>query len=232
MEKSKIEKFREMLLDDSYINWLSNYMNKNKEIDDIYYPKKNGLNETNKKMIGYLGYLFSELRFYYMKNNGINPYKSVFNLYYNDKFFSIIDNGEGYTCKVFNNGLSFYYKNRDYFLKNEDMYICYNDLKEQYMDINFSNLEDLIIKVLDKPREFYEKICNELTTEERLYIINKLKNKDCTTCINGSCNVETYEKDGLNEYGKAQGYNCVGWYNDYLIGKSKVLKKDDINKLI
>lgn len=232
MEKNKIEKFREMILDDSYIKWLSNFLNEYNEIDDIYYPKNNMLNSNDKNKIEYLGYLFSELRLYYMNNNGTNPYKNVFNLYYNDKFFSLIDNGEGYTCKIYNYYNLFYLENRDSFNKGEEMYICYKDLKDQYVSNKFSKLEDLINRVVDDPREFYTKICDELTPEERLFIREKLKNKDCTTCINFSCDVENYDKIGLNEYGKPQGYECIGWNNSYLIGKSKVLKIDDINKLL
>lgn len=232
MVKNKTEKFREMILDDSYITWLSNFLKEYNEIDDIYFSKNNGVNSNDKNMIQYLGYLFSELRFYYTKNNGTNTYKNVFNLYYNDNFFSLIDNGEGYTCKSYNNSILFYLENRDSSNKDEEIYICYEDLKEQCVSDKFSKLEDLINRVVDDPREFYTKICDELTTEERLFIREKLKNKDCTTCLNGSCNVENYEKIGLNQYGKPQGYECIGWNNCHLIGKSKVLKIDDIYKLL
>ena len=232
MEKDRIEKFREMILDDSYITWLSNFLEKNKEIDNIYFLQNYELNENDKKMLDNLGCLFSELRLYYMKNNDSDPYKNIFYMFYKCKFISIMYNGKGYICKVFNDGILFYYKNKDNFAKNGEMYICYDDFKEQYISNKFSKLDDLINRVLDKPREFYEKICDELTIEERLFIREKLKNKDCTTCLNGSCNVENYEKIGLNEYGKPQGYECIGWNNCYLIGKSKVLKIDDIYKLL
>ena len=88
-----------------------------------------------------------------------------------------------------------------------------------------SNLEDLIQKVIDDPYEFYVKICYALSIEERLSLIEQLKDKNCMNCSNGSCTIETYEKVGLNEYGEAEGSNCVGWFNAELIGKSRVLKK-------
>ena len=58
-----------------------------------------------------------------------------------------------------------------------------------------------------------------------------LKNKSCMNCTNGSCKVEYNEKVGVDEYGKPQGSDCSGWFNAELIGRSKVLRKTDINKL-
>ena len=45
--------------------------------------------------------------------------------------------------------------------------------------------------------EFYKKISEVLTPEERLFILKSLKNKCCENCTNGSCNVEYHEKLGL-----------------------------------
>lgn len=96
---------------------------------------------------------------------------------------------------------------------------------------NNSKLDALIEKVIDNPTEFYSKICDELTADERIFIIKHLQNKDCTSCTNGSCRIESYEKYGLDENGYPQGYNCIGWYNSELIGKSKVLQKLNIYEL-
>lgn len=97
--------------------------------------------------------------------------------------------------------------------------------------INFANLGDLLNKILDNPSDFYYKISDELTPEERLFIIANLKNKSCGTCTNGCCRVESYEKIGLDEFGRPQGSECIGWRNDIIVGKSKVLKINDIYKL-
>ena len=50
-------------------------------------------------------------------------------------------------------------------------------------------------------------------------------------CANESCRVEYNEKVGVDEVGKPQGSECAGWFNAELIGRSKVLRKTDINQL-
>lgn len=83
-------------------------------------------------------------------------------------------------------------------------------------------LNDLLDKVLNNPDEFYTKIADNLSIKEYLYIKDALLNKDCHTCNNGSCKIESYEKPIQD---------CIAWTNRTLIGKSKVLKINDINKL-
>ena len=39
------------------------------------------------------------------------------------------------------------------------------------------------------------------------------------------------EKVGVDEFGKPQGSECAGWFNAELIGRSKVLRKTNINQL-
>ncbi len=80
-------------------------------------------------------------------------------------------------------------------------------------------------------KEYFLEIEKLLTPEERISIRQKLKNKSCTTCTNGSCRIETYEKVGADEFGNPQGYECIGWNNPEYIGRSKVLKLYDIHKL-
>lgn len=98
-------------------------------------------------------------------------------------------------------------------------------------DINTTSLETILDTLLEKPNAFYEQVCDILTPDERHFIINSLENRSCTTCTNGCCRVESYEKTGLDEYGDPQGSKCIGWYNAKLIGKSKVLEEKDIYKL-
>ncbi len=78
---------------------------------------------------------------------------------------------------------------------------------------------------------YYCKIEGALTVEERLHILHQLENKSCETCTNASCNVETGEKVGLDECGKPQGYQCIGWYNAKIVGKSKVLSLKNVYEL-
>lgn len=114
-----------------------------------------------------------------------------------------------------------------------------DDLKKNYdieqiaiaNDINVTKLDDLLNKILDNPNEFFKKICDELTVEERNFILKKLENKSCMNCTNKSCRVEYSEKIGFDEFGKPQGNECFGWFNAELIGRSKILKRKDINQL-
>lgn len=125
----------------------------------------------------------------------------------------------------------------------EEIYSEYyddDDLKKHYdveqravaNNITITNLENLISRIIEDPREFFEKICYELTVEERLFILKVLEHKSCANCTNGSCRVESSEKIGVDEFGEPQGNQCVGWFNAELIGRSKVLRKNDIYKLI
>lgn len=124
----------------------------------------------------------------------------------------------------------------------EEIYSEYyddDDLKKYYdveqravaNNITITNLENLISRIIEDPREFFGKICYELTVEERLFILKVLEHKSCANCTNGSCRVESSEKIGVDEFGEPQGSQCVGWFNAELIGRSKVLRKTDIKKL-
>lgn len=114
-----------------------------------------------------------------------------------------------------------------------------DDLKKQYNleekananNIQTADLNELINKIIEKPRELYIQIYNALTPEERLFIIRILENKKCFNCTNPSCRVEYKEKVGLDDDGQPQGSKCIFWRNEELIGKSKVLRLTDINKL-
>lgn len=94
-----------------------------------------------------------------------------------------------------------------------------------------SKLSELMDKCLEEPSKFFEMIASNLSTEEYLYIKSMLINKSCENCINSSCDVENYDKIGINEYGKPIGSDCVGWQNRKLVGKSKVLRKNNIHEL-
>ena len=71
--------------------------------------------------------------------------------------------------------------------------------------------------------DYYAQVAKGLTPAERAEVWN-LVPRSCSTCTNQSCRVETYEKIGLDEFGKPQGSSCIGWKNDHIIGEYKVLK--------
>lgn len=78
-----------------------------------------------------------------------------------------------------------------------------------------SKLDDIIEKIIENPREFYVKLANNLSIEEREYLKLLIENKSCMNCSNGTCTVTTNEKLGSGA--------CIAWDNKELIGKQKVL---------
>lgn len=112
-------------------------------------------------------------------------------------------------------------------LKNE----CDIELKALTKDIKDTSIDDSLNMIFENSREFYKKISEKLTVEERLFILENLKNKSCNTCDNGSCGIGVFEKGGVDAEEKPEGHSCIGWYNSELIGKSKILRITDIYKL-
>ena len=246
-----IEKFKKLFFNDKYVGWLNNFMIKEKEIDNIYFActTEKELNEIDIEMLEYLKLLYFELKLYYIKNISIDLEDNlqVFCMKYKNNYYMLKYDGDCcYSCTVYDGPLYMtpgetrhYYPNKCFDWLQEFPYVEYEDLKRQYnieqkakvSDIETTNLQILISKILNKPSEFYKEICNNLTPEERNFLIKNLENKNCLNCTNGRCRIETSEKIGLEENGKPQGSECIGWFNKELIGKSKVLRITDINKL-
>lgn len=88
------------------------------------------------------------------------------------------------------------------------------------------DLSYLIEQIIENPSEFYIKLANVLTVEEREYLKQLIENRSCSNCTNGSCRVEQSEKVGLDEEGKPQGSNCLSWNNSELIGRQRILRKE------
>jgi len=109
----------------------------------------------------------------------------------------------------------------------------YYDIEERAIanNIEITPIDVLLNRVLDNKKDFFEKICNELTPEERNFILKKLTNTSCMTCENTTCKKEYFEKIKLDEEYKEKGIECSDWFNSEIIGRSKVLRKTDINKL-
>lgn len=98
-------------------------------------------------------------------------------------------------------------------------------------DIDVTDLDDVLSNVVNNLDEFYKKIGDSLTPDERNFIINHLEGRNCFNCHNPECRVEFNEKIGTDENGNRQGYRCNGWDNKTIIGKAKVLKLTNIDKL-
>lgn len=243
----KKETFKKMLLDDSYITWLSEFMKDKKEVDNLSFTcnpeTKISCNDIEK--LGYLSCLFVELLKCFLKNNDIVCKGTYICLKYKNRFYLLERVWECYYLEVYDNRLYFDKNNGKCYLSEcwdhlEPLpYVEYEELKTQYSleekananNIKTTNLDEIINKIVDSPRDFYVKVCNSLTPEERLFIIKVLENKNCLNCTNTFCRVEYKEKVGFDENGNQQGSKCIGWHNEELIGKSKILRLTDINKL-
>lgn len=91
MNTTKREEFINLLLNDSYIYWLSNFMNKYNNIDNVYFlhEYRHNLTKIDESMIEYLSSLFAEL--YDVEHT--NYY-----LKYNDEYYIIRSNIDGISC--------------------------------------------------------------------------------------------------------------------------------------
>lgn len=91
--------------------------------------------------------------------------------------------------------------------------------KTSDMVVFSTSLESLIAKVIERPEDFYRKLAETLSPEEREYMKLLLQDKSCMNCMNQCCRVESSEKVGLDETGKPQGSECIRWNNPELIGR-------------
>lgn len=118
----------------------------------------------------------------------------------------------------------------------EEIYSEYyesDDLKKHYNleqkiianNINSNSLKDILDMLIDKPVEFYTKICDSLTLEEKIFILDILENKSCKTCTNEGCKFELYRNSNNPTT------CCLGWFNPELVGRAKVLNLTNVNKL-
>lgn len=82
-------------------------------------------------------------------------------------------------------------------------------------------LDAILNKILDNPTRFYEKIAGELSKEEYDFIEKLIQDKSCLNCANSCC-------DGtIVEFGKTQNGLCSNWHNDELVGRRKILVKNN-----
>lgn len=103
-----------------------------------------------------------------------------------------------------------------------------NETKDMVVTKTLSTTLEKIIESLDNPNEFYNRLFQVLSFEEREYLKQEIDNRSCDNCINGSCTVKHCEKVGLDETGQPQGRNCVGWNNPELIGRQRILEKHSL----
>ena len=185
-EKKEIEYFSELFLNNNYMTWLANFMDKYNEIDDIYFTHNNRhiLSEEDILMVSYLKYLFIELNKYTVKNN-LNHYNAFCYLLKKNNFiYEIKYNGEGYSCTK--------YDYEPYLKRKSHMPVIeYNDLKKQYskqMQLNFDYLEKRVIDALEN------------TDLDRIrYELKRINNPTLVSGVGGSNVVSTFTSKVLRE---------------------------------
>ena len=122
----------------------------------------------------------------------------------------------------------------------EQPYNNLNDLLKKSISIaneqhelrqNTTSLDELIEKAVPASSKFYEAIAKALTPIEKEYIIKYLQNKTCLNCKNKTCEADIASRYTIDEHNNQAGYNCLAWENNEYVGKVKVLKIKDIEKM-
>lgn len=99
--------------------------------------------------------------------------------------------------------------------------LIYDAELEQRIEIRKNNPRKIISKDLGFEqclRQYYIDIAKNLSIEEKEKLRKIIEDKSCTNCCNMSCKVNTHIY-GLDA--------CVAWNNEELIGKTKILKKEN-----
>lgn len=205
MQLNKEKLFIGLLLNDAYINWL----NKFKEIDtDSYWETE--MNSNDIIMLELLEYLFSEVRYNYIRCYPGHNYECFCLKYVND-YYVLKSDGKWFSCKHYDKPL--------YLNINED---AYRNIKLFESDKEFPTLEYELIK--ERHKNFYF----NLNQEEKINITKAFETlgiKNCANCTNENCNRQNYGQIVISDNGKLEGSNCHFWYNENLIDKAKVFKK-------
>lgn len=94
------------------------------------------------------------------------------------------------------------------------------EIEENTKDLNVT-VEMNRASILERiPSEIFLKLYSILTPQEKEYLKEQIKNRSCRNCTNGSCRVESSEKNSLDEI-----YQCLDWRNEEEIGKQLLRKK-------
>ena len=169
---SNKEKIQSLILDNTYINWLDNFMKEYNSIDNTYFLYNNKLRDIDISFINKLKDLFIELNKYVVKNNV--EYDNIFGyiLKYSDKNYYIYYNGEGFGCNL----VSDTYQNIPF--------IDYNSFRKIYrrnMNENFKKLD----------RRVYETLIS--TDLEKInYELSKINDPTLVSGIGGSSVVSEF----------------------------------------
>ena len=164
---------KEIIYNDNYIKWLSNFLKEYKEFNDIYFIKENKhkLSEEDLFYINNLKNIFIEFNKYIVKKEIIIDDIFSYYLKYNDEIYHIYYDGEVFSCRVINDD-------------NNINYIDYKDFRNCYrniMDINFTKLENRIIECL-----------NNTDLEKINYELKRINTPTLVSGVGGSSVVSEY----------------------------------------
>lgn len=147
------EEIVRIILDDSYIKWLSRFLEEHGKFDDCYFSHNvYCLTEREKRFIGCLSMIFDELNEYSFKNGLINKNTFYYNLKYNGKIYQIYWDSQCYCCKMGEEDDNIPLIDYDKFKKSyqKNMQVNFGVLKERIVDsLNNTDL-DFIRKELSK----------------------------------------------------------------------------------
>lgn len=90
-------------------------------------------------------------------------------------------------------------------------YLCDIRCDNKKLSFEPSKLDEIVDRILDDPKMFYENIARELSEEEYEYLKRKVEIKSCKNCTSFCSNDK-------------KRYICESWSNDELIGRAKVKK--------
>lgn len=190
------------ILNDEYITWLSNFIEKYDEFDDCYFAHsgKGVLSRKDKKFIDNLEILFDELNKYSIKTGIINKNTFCYLLKYNDKIYEIYDNTDCYCCSIGN-------------YDDEIPTIDYNQLKKYYqtMDFNFDLLKDRVSDAL------YNTDLDYINSE-----LSKLCEPTLFSGVGGSNVVSQFGAKVINVKNNIVSINCEP--RDFLYQNNKAFK--------
>ena len=190
------------ILNDEYITWLSNFMEKYDEFDDCYFKHsvKGVLSRKDEKFIDDLKILFDELNKYSIKTGIINKNTFCYLLKYNDKIYEIYDNADCYCCNIseHNDKISI---------------IDYNQFKKYYqtMVFNFALLKDRVSDAL------YNTDLDYINSE-----LSKLCEPTLLSGVGGSNVVSQFGAKVINVKNNIVSINCEP--RDFLYQNNKAFK--------
>lgn len=98
MNNNYIKSFEKLLLSNLYIEWLSSFLDKHKDIDTLFFPHEHRLGEYDQIMIDYISLFYKVIYKYCLNSFEIDATPDECLIKYNNKYYNLYDNGECITA--------------------------------------------------------------------------------------------------------------------------------------